>query len=90
MTSRQKLRKINGDAVRRRRNKNLVVDFSKVNHLDSTGLGVMVGGLKRFREVDGGLVLVAPSPHVLRLFVITGLDQNFDICAATEDAIAKF
>jgi anti-sigma B factor antagonist len=59
--------------------KELVVDLTKVDYLDSTALGVLIGGLKRMREVDGNMVLVCPSPRIRRVFEITGLDKIFDI-----------
>ncbi len=40
----------------------LVVNLTKVDYLDSTALGVLIGGLKRIREADGNMVLVCPSP----------------------------
>ena len=66
--------------------KELVVDLTKVDYLDSTALGVLIGGLKRMREVDGNMVLVCPSPRIRRVFEITGLDKIFDIFNSQEDA----
>jgi anti-sigma B factor antagonist len=57
----------------------MVVDLTKVDYLDSTALGVLIGGLKRMRERDGNLVLICPSPRIRRVFEITGLDKIFDI-----------
>ena len=57
----------------------LVVDLTKVEYLDSTALGVLIGGLKRMREREGNMVLVCPSPRIRRVFEITGLDKIFDI-----------
>ena len=67
--------------------KELVVDLSKVDYLDSTALGVLIGGLKRMRERDGNMVLVCPSPRIRRVFEITGLDKIFDIFNSPEDAL---
>ncbi|MCL5104222.1 MAG: STAS domain-containing protein [Armatimonadetes bacterium] len=64
----------------------LVVDLTKVDYLDSTALGVLIGGLKRMREVDGNMALVCPSPRIRRVFEITGLDKIFDIYNSQEDA----
>ena len=66
--------------------KELIVDLTKVEYLDSTALGVLIGGLKRMRERDGNMVLVCPSPRIRRVFEITGLDKIFDIFNAQEDA----
>ena len=67
--------------------KELVVDLTKVDYLDSTALGVLIGGLKRMRERDGNMVLVCPSPRIRRVFEITGLDKIFDIYNTAEDAM---
>lgn len=66
----------------------LVVDLTKVDYLDSTALGVLIGGLKRMRERDGNMVLVCPSPRIRRVFEITGLDKIFEIFNTSDDAIA--
>ena len=56
----------------------LVVDLEKVDFLDSTGLGVLVGGLKRVRTHDGSL-LVCTRERLLKILRITGLTKVFDI-----------
>jgi len=66
----------------------LVVDFSRVTFMDSTGLGVLVGALKRVRGLDGRLVLVIGQDRVLKVFRITGLTQLFTIAATLDDALA--
>ena len=70
----------------------LVVDLTKVEYLDSTALGVLIGGLKRMRERDGNMVLICPSPRIRRVFEITGLDKIFDIFNTeieTREAVGK-
>lgn len=64
----------------------MIVDLSKVEYLDSTALGVLIGGLKRMREMDGNVLLVCPSPRIRRVFEITGLDKIFDIYDNESDA----
>ena len=64
----------------------LIVDLTKVEYLDSTALGVLIGGLKRLREREGNMVLVCPSPRIRRVFEITGLDKIFDIFNTQSDA----
>ena len=66
----------------------LVVDLEKVEFLDSTGLGVLVGGLKRVRTHDGSLSLVCTQERLLKIFRITGLTKVFPIHATVEEAIA--
>jgi len=69
--------------------KHIIIDLSKVEYLDSTGLGVLIGALKRLREVEGNLALVGPGMRILRIFEITGLDKIFDIYSSADEAAAK-
>jgi anti-sigma B factor antagonist len=66
----------------------LVVNLDKVGFLDSTGLGVLVGGLKRVRAHDGSLDLVCTQQRILKIFRITGLTEVFGIYETVDQAIA--
>ena len=66
----------------------LVVNLDKVGFLDSTGLGVLVGGLKRVRAHDGSLDLVCTQQRLLKIFRITGLTEVFGIYETVDQAIA--
>jgi anti-sigma B factor antagonist len=65
-----------------------VVNMEKVEFLDSTGLGVLVGGLKRMRAWDGSLDVVCTQQRILKLFRITGLTKVFGIYETVDQAIA--
>ena len=65
----------------------LIADLGPVDFLDSTGLGVLVGGLKRLREDGGSLALVLKTPRILRVFQITGLPKAFAAWPSVADAI---
>jgi len=67
----------------------IVVDLEAVEFLDSTGLGVLVGGLKKVRQHDGMLRLVCTQERLLKIFRITGLAKVFDIHASAEGAAAS-
>jgi len=69
-------------------NYQIVVNLEKVGFLDSTGLGVLVGGLKRVRAHDGSLDLVCTQERILKIFRITGLTQVFGIHQTVNQAIA--
>ena len=69
-------------------NYQLVVNLDKVGFLDSTGLGVLVGGLKRVRAHDGSLDLVCTQQRILKLLTITGLTEVFGIYETVDQAIA--
>jgi len=66
----------------------IVLDLSAVTFLDSTGLGVLITGLKRCRSADGDLVLVTAQANVLKVLEITGLNDVFKIYDTVESAIA--
>ena len=66
----------------------LVVSLDEVGFLDSTGLGVLVGGLKRVRARDGSLDLVCTQQRILKILKITGLTEVFGIYETVDQAIA--
>ena len=57
----------------------LLVDLEAVEFLDSTGLGVLVGGLKKVRAQDGTMSLICSQDRLLKIFRITGLAKVFTI-----------
>jgi anti-sigma B factor antagonist len=67
----------------------VIVDFSKTTFIDSTTLGVLVGGVKRLRTNDGQLSLVCSDRNITKIFEITGLDRVFTIYPTREDAVAQ-
>jgi anti-sigma B factor antagonist len=67
----------------------IVVDLEGVDFLDSTGLGVLVGGLKRLRSNGGDMALVCTQPRILKVFEITGLTTVFSISASVDEATAR-
>ena len=66
----------------------IIVDMERVEFLDSTGLGVLVGGLKRVRAQDGSLRLVCTQERILKIFRITGLEKVFPIYGSVAEAVA--
>jgi anti-sigma B factor antagonist len=66
----------------------IVLDFSGVEFIDSTGLSVLLNGLRRISQLDGRLALVCANPTVLRLFTVTKLDSTFDIFPDRDAAVA--
>ena len=68
--------------------KDVVVDFSDTTFIDSTTLGVLVGGVKRLRAQDGRLSLVCSDRNIRKIFEITGLDRVFTIYPTRDEALA--
>jgi anti-sigma B factor antagonist len=57
----------------------LVVNLAEVGFLDSSGLGVLIGALRRLKEHDGVLRLVCNEGSTLKVLTVTGLDKVFQI-----------
>jgi len=66
----------------------IVVDLSGVTFIDSTALGVLIGGVRRMHDVEGRMALVVATRPVERVLTITGLDRVFTIHDTREAAIA--
>ena len=64
----------------------VVVNLEGVDFLDSTGLGVLVGALKRVKAHDGSLSLVCTQDKILKIFKITGLTKVFPIHSSIDEA----
>ena len=67
----------------------IVIDLEAVEFLDSTGLGVLVGGLKKVRAHDGTLELVCSQDRLLKIFRITGLAKVFVISDSLDPAASS-
>ncbi|MBV8370120.1 MAG: STAS domain-containing protein [Candidatus Eremiobacteraeota bacterium] len=71
-----------------RGNHRLIVDLTRVDFLDSTGLGALIGGQRRAKEFDGEVRLVAKEGQILRLLRITGLLKVFAVYPTLDQAVA--
>jgi len=68
----------------------IVINLDNVEYVDSTGLGTMVGVLKRMTEQNCKLCIVSSNPLINKVFDITGLTKIFTIKSTDEEAIASF
>jgi anti-sigma B factor antagonist len=64
----------------------LVVDMDEVGFIDSSGLGVLVGALRRSKEAGGELRISGGSDSVVKIFRITGLDKVFPMYPTLDEA----
>lgn len=69
---------------------NFVIDASKLNFVDSMGLGVIISLLRRVKQRDGDIKISSLTPDVKSIFEITRLHRLFDICENKAEAIEKF
>ena len=66
----------------------VIVDLTETTFVDSTTLGVLLGGLKRLRPVGGAVILVCGNPNIRKIFEITLLDRVFTIVDTRDEAVA--
>jgi anti-sigma B factor antagonist len=66
----------------------IIVDAERIEFMDSTGLGVLVGARKRATEHEGTLAIVCTRPNIVRLLDITGLDKVFPVFPSLDQALA--
>lgn len=64
----------------------IVIDLGGMGFIDSSGLGVLVGGLRRVKERDGSIRVICDRENILKIFRITGLDKVFPIFGTIEEA----
>ena len=67
----------------------MVIDLGELTFLDSTGLMVLLNGLRRVMRQGGNLVIVCTNPTVLRWFHVTRLETTFDIVPTRSEALAR-
>lgn len=67
----------------------LILDLDGVDFIDSTGLGVLVGAVRRARADDGDMRLVCSNARLLKVFSVTGLDEVFVIADSADEAAAE-
>ncbi|OPZ74759.1 MAG: Anti-sigma-B factor antagonist [Actinobacteria bacterium ADurb.Bin444] len=65
------------------------MDLSRVGFLDSTALGVLVGGQKQMAAEAVRLSLVINDPYLAKIFRITGFDGLFDIYSSVAEAVDR-
>lgn len=65
----------------------LIIDMSAVRFLDSSGLGALIGSIRRVRELGGEVAVACNRPSVERLLRTTGFDRIVTL-AKTVDAAA--
>jgi anti-sigma B factor antagonist len=66
----------------------VIIDFSRINFIDSTGIGELVGYLGRFRSFQRELVLVNPSDRIRKLLQVARLDSLFPTYDSVDAALA--
>jgi anti-sigma B factor antagonist len=68
----------------------VVVDLDGVPFMDSSGLGALMGGVRRMREIGGDLAVACTREQHLKLFTITGFGEGVSIAPTVEEAAEGF
>ena len=67
----------------------VIVDLSKVDFMDSSGLGACMNSHKLITEKDGALVFVGAKEPVMKIFRITKADQKLNIAATEVEGLMR-
>ena len=67
---------------------NVVIDFTKIDYIDSTGIGELVGYLGKFTNQNRKLILVNPSERIQKLLKLAKLDAVFKIYNTEDEAVS--
>lgn len=67
----------------------LIVDFSGVSYIDSSGIATLVEGLKIMNTYGGRLQLTGMTEDILEIFRFSKLDTIFEICGDMSDALGR-
>lgn len=59
--------------------KDLTINMQNLEYIDSTGLGILVGALKRLKQKEKDIYITNTKPNVKKIFTITGLDKIFKL-----------
>ena len=68
--------------------KNLVIDMSGIPFVDSAGLGALIGGIRRTRELGGDVAVACDRPTLVRLLRTTGFDRIVSVTETVDEAVA--
>ncbi|MGW8124163.1 STAS domain-containing protein [Roseivirga echinicomitans] len=66
-----------------------IIDINEVKYINSSGIGVLITILTKFRNQSGEVCIVNPSEHVKKLLIITKLNAIFNIENTVEAAVLK-
>ncbi|MGH9306690.1 MAG: STAS domain-containing protein [Acidimicrobiales bacterium] len=67
----------------------LLIDMSEVPFVDSAGLGALIGGIRRAREMGGDVAVTCSRPTLTRLLKTTGFDRIVTVAETIEEAAAS-
>ena len=67
-------------SLRENQPEELIMDFSEVGFMDSSGIGLVMGRYKLMQEIGGNLVVRNPPPHIKKVMRLSGIDRLAAMC----------
>lgn len=67
-------------ALRENQPEELILDFSDVGFMDSSGIGLVMGRYKLMQEIGGSLIVRNPPAHIKKVMRLSGIDRLASIC----------
>lgn len=68
----------------------IIIDLAGLKYMSSAGMGVLVHGLKRTRQLGGKLSLLNLNSKMRRVFLITQFTHHFDVFENIDEAVSNF
>ena len=65
--------------IMRARPRRLVIDLSRIEFMDSAGLGLLMGRYRTMKEIGGVTAISAPNPRVMKILRLSGMERFFEI-----------
>ena len=67
------------EVIEREKGRTLVLDFSEVTFMDSSGIGIVMGRYKKMLSLGGRVAVEGAGGSIKKIFVLSGLDRIVDI-----------
>lgn len=77
------------EAVTEKKAKHLILDFSALRFMDSSGIGMVIGRYKLIKSLGGALFLVCSGGRIEKLITLSGLSRLIPVCKSVDEALAN-
>lgn len=68
---------------------NVIFDFSQVDFMDSSGIGVIMGRYKMTKILGGQVVIFGVKKQIMRIIQMSGIDKLIGICSTFDEAVSR-
>ena len=86
----EEMRRTLFELIEKQDRRRLILDITKVRHLSSAALGVLIPLQEAYRKAKGTMVLVGVSDGIMKLFKLTKLDKLLEFAATEKEALRSF